>query len=142
MVGISDDRMMHILSVARQSYQIAKNKYQLNEEDCRKAFMIGFLHDVGYEFSETNLEHPEKGTELIRETLGVELPEIAKHGDPDAEQTLFLSILNEADMTVDSKGNVVSVEERLQDIVSRYSENAVEYLRPLALAKKLHLIEE
>lgn len=142
MVGISNDRMMHILSVARQSYQIAKNKYELEEEDCRKAFVIGFLHDIGYEFSENNLEHPEVGRALIKETLGVELSEIEKHGDPDAEQTLFLSILNEADMTVDSKGNVVSVEERLQDIVSRYSEDAIEYLRPLALAKKLNLIEE
>ena len=142
MVGISNDRMQHILSVARQSYQIAKNKYQLSETDCRKAFMIGFLHDVGYEFSENNLEHPEKGKELIQETLGVTLEEVRQHGNPDAEQTLFLSILNEADMTVDSKGNVVSVEERLQDIKSRYSEDAIEYLKPLELAKKLHLIEK
>ena len=140
MVGISNDRMQHILSVARQCYQIAKNKYQLSEEECRKAFMIGFLHDVGYEFSETNLEHPVKGKELIQQTLGVELPEIQEHGNPDAEQTLYLSILNEADMTVDSKGNVVSVEERLIDIKSRYSEDAIEYLKPLQLAKKLNLI--
>ena len=140
MVGISNDRMQHILSVARQCYQIAKNKYQLSEEECRKAFMIGFLHDVGYEFSETNLEHPAKGKELIQQTLGVELPEIQEHGNPDAEQTLYLSILNEADMTVDSKGNVVSVEERLIDIKSRYSEDAIEYLKPLQLAKKLNLI--
>ena len=141
MVGISNDRMQHILSVARQCYQIAKNKYHLEETDCKKAFMIGFLHDVGYEFSEYNLEHPEKGMLLVKETLGIELPEILLHGDPDAEQTLFLSILNEADLTVDSKGNVVSVEERLQDIVSRYSEDALEYLKPLRLAKKLKLVE-
>jgi len=141
MVGISNDRMQHILSVARQCYQIANNKYHLEEADCRKAFMIGFLHDVGYEFSEYNLEHPEKGRELIKETLGVDLPEIQQHGNPDAEQTLFLSILNEADLTVDSKGNVVSVEERLQDIVSRYSEDALEYIKPLTLAKKLHLVD-
>ena len=141
MVGISNDRMQHILSVARQCYQIAKHKYHLDESDCRKAFMIGFLHDVGYEFSEYNLEHPEKGRELIKETLGVDLPEVQHHGDPDAEQTIFLSILNEADLTVDSKGNVVSVEERLQDIVSRYSEDALEYIKPLTLAKKLHLVD-
>ena len=140
MVGISKDRMQHILSVARQSYQIAKNKYHLSEEECRKAFMIGFLHDVGYEFSENNLEHPEKGMDLVKETLGVELQEIALHGDPDAEQTLFLSILNEADMTVDSKGNIVSVEERLLDIKSRYAEDAIEYLKPLKLAETLNLI--
>ena len=140
MVGISNDRMIHILSVARQCYQIAKTKYQLTEEECRKAFMIGFLHDVGYEFSEYNLEHPEKGRALVKETLGVDLPEIQMHGDPDGEQTLFLSILNEADLTVDSKGNVVSVEDRLHDIKSRYSEDALEYVKPLQLAQKLHLI--
>ena len=140
MVGISNDRMQHILSVARQCYQIAKNKYHLSEDECRKAFIIGFLHDVGYEFSENNLERPTKGKELIQETLGVELLEIQEHGNPDAEQTLFLSILNEADMTVDSKGNVVSVEDRLIDIKNRYSEDAIEYLKPLQLAKKLNLL--
>ena len=70
----------------------------------------------------------------------MELLEIQEHGNPDAEQTLFLSILNEADMTVDSKGNVVSVEDRLIDIKNRYSEDAIEYLKPLQLAKKLNLL--
>ena len=139
MVGISNDRMIHTLNVARQCYLIAKDKYQLSETDCRKAFMIGFLHDVGYEFSETTLEHPEVGQALIKETLGIDLPEVGKHGDPYSEQTTFLAILNEADLTVDSKGNVVSVEERLYDIKSRYSETAMEYLKPLNVSKKLNL---
>lgn len=140
MLGISDDRMKHILAVARQAYNIARTKYKLNENDCRKAFIIGYLHDVGYEFSENNLEHPEKGFSLIRDTLGVEIQEILKHGDPYAEQDLFLAILNEADLTVDSKGNIVTVEERLNDIKSRYSADAIEYLNPLSVAKKLELL--
>lgn len=140
MVNISDDRMKHIISVARQSYAIAKNKYKLNEEDCRKAFVIGFLHDIGYEFCDENTNHPETGFNLIKNTLGVEIPEILNHGNPDIEQDLFLSILNESDLTVDSKGNIVSVEERLNDIKDRYSENAIEYLNPLNLAIKLNLL--
>jgi len=140
MVGISENRMKHILAVARQSFHIAKTKYNLSEDDCRKAFVIGYLHDIGYEFSENNLEHPEKGFSLIKDTLGVEIPEILKHGDPCAEQNLFLSILNEADLTVDSKGNIVTVEERLHDIKDRYSEDAPEYLNPLSVARKLDLV--
>lgn len=140
MVGISKDRMQHTLMVARRSYDLAKNKYHLNETECRKAFVIGFLHDIGYEFSENNLEHPEKGYELIKDTLGIELPEIRLHGDPYAEQTTFLSILNEADMTVDGKGNIVTVEERLNDIKSRYSPEAMEYLKTVEMAKNIHLI--
>ena len=140
MVGISDNRMMHTLVVARQSYHIAKNKYHLSENDCRKAFMIGFLHDVGYEFSENNLEHPVKGYELIKETLGVELTEVREHGNANAEQTIFLAILNEADMTVDGKGTIVTVEERLEDIKNRYSEDAPEYLKTVELVTKLNMI--
>lgn len=141
MVGISNDRMMHTLQVARRCYQLAKEKYQLKETECRKAFVIGFLHDIGYEFSEYNLEHPQKGYDLIKETLGIELPEVREHGNADAEQTTFLAILNEADLTIDSKGNSVTVEERLNDIKSRYSETAKEYLNTVELAKRIHMIQ-
>ena len=52
-VGISNDRMKHILGVARQCYKLAKEKYKLSEDDSRKAFMLGYLHDVGYEIQIT-----------------------------------------------------------------------------------------
>lgn len=36
---IIEDKMKHILQVARQAYKIAKEKYKLSEEDCRKALL-------------------------------------------------------------------------------------------------------
>lgn len=139
-IGISENRIKHIIGVARKSYQIAKEKYQLSEEDARKAFVIGFNHDIGYEFSQFNMEHPEIGYELIEKTFNYKCNEIKNHGNEFSEQDIFLKILNEADLSVDSKGNFVTVEERLEDIKNRYSETAPEYLKPLALAKKLDLI--
>lgn len=137
---ITENKMKHILTVARQCYEIAKNKYNLEESECQKAFMIGYLHDIGYEFSSLAINHPEIGFMLIKQTLGVELPEIYKHGKPDFEQDKFLAILNEADLTVNSEGKVVPVEDRLNDIKDRYSATSVQYIDALRLAKKLKLI--
>ena len=112
----------------------------LREEDCQKAFMIGYLHDIGYEFSLNAKQHPETGYYLIKQTLGIEISEIRDHGNPECEQNLFLAILNEADLTVNSEGIVVSVEERLEDIGKRYSLTSEQYINAQQLAQKLKLI--
>jgi HD superfamily phosphodiesterase len=49
-IGISEDRLKHILGVSRKAYRIAKDRGH-DEKFARKMFMAGWLHDVGYEFS-------------------------------------------------------------------------------------------
>ena len=45
-VGISENKIKHILSVARQCEIIARKKYMLDETSCKKAFMIGYLDKI------------------------------------------------------------------------------------------------
>ena len=139
-VGITDNRMKHILEVARKCYWLAKYKYDLTEEEARKAFVIGFNHDIGYEFSNNNKEHPDVGYKMLKDSFSIECIEIREHGKVKAEQGLFQKIINEADLTVDGAGIDVTVQERLHDIENRYSEESPEYMTALELAKKLKLI--
>lgn len=64
-IGISEDRLHHIIGVARKAYAIAKQRGH-SEEFARKMFMAGWLHDVGYEFSEKQGHHPHESGELVR----------------------------------------------------------------------------
>lgn len=142
-MGISDKKMRHILSVARQCYEIAKNEYKLEEEECRKMFLVGFLHDIGYEFCENSEEHPYVGNEIIKSYFNRDVNSIKNHGKPNRIDTYDLEsvILNKADMTVDSNGDVVGVEDRLLDIKNRYGIKSRQYKNSVEVAKKIGLIE-
>lgn len=142
-IGISDKKMRHILSVARQCYEIAKNEYKLEEEECRKMFLVGFLHDIGYEFCENSEEHPYVGNEIIKSYFNRDVTSIKNHGKPNRIDTYDLEsvILNKADMTVDSNGDVVGVEDRLLDIKNRYGIKSRQYKNSVEVAKKIGLIE-
>ena len=63
--GISDNRLHNILGVARKAYQIAKDRGH-DEKFARKMFMIGWLHDIGYEFSERQEYHPFESGEMMK----------------------------------------------------------------------------
>jgi predicted hydrolase (HD superfamily) len=141
MISIGEDRLKHILAVARRCYEIAKYR-GFNETFCRKMFVIGFLHDIGYEFSESNSEHSDVGYELLKDIISDEkiLLAIKKHGKVVEEQSKELNILNCADMTVDSKGNVVDVLGRLKDIRDRYNEHPEVYLTAIGVAEMSNLI--
>lgn len=133
---ISEGRMKHILTVARQCYSIAKEK-GYDEDYARKMFAVGFLHDIGYEFAE-NDTHGETGAS-IAVLIGVD-PEVVeairKHGKEN-DGSVILSILNEADMMTDGKGNAVGIEERLKDIKERYGETSPVYEKCLELCESI-----
>lgn len=106
-------------------------------------FMVGLLHDVGYEFSEEKNEHPKVSEELIKMFSGHGNYAIRNHGNPEANYLMYdLDILNEADLTVDNKGNECTVEERLKDIKKRYGFESKEYINAYKIAKDLRLIEQ
>lgn len=148
-IGISEDRLHHILSVARECYQIAKRR-GYDEIFCRRMFMIGWNHDVGYEFSKKQSDHPIISKNLL-ELVGVTdnnedssrvLDSIREHGLYVNEETAEWTILNIADMTIDSKGNKVDVMQRLNDIKNRYGEYSNQYLTACDLAYSLKLTSE
>ena len=60
--------------------------------------------------------------------------EVYNHGNPDSNySSLFLDILNMADMQIDKYGNDVGYDKRIEDIKSRYGE----YSKPYICSKKI-----
>lgn len=143
-IEISEDRLHHIMAVARKCYKIAKEE-GYDEQFCKKMWLIGWLHDIGYEFAETKSQHPRLSAEMIRNVSGNHLIKecyaIEHHGEKVQVQTPEWKILNIADMTVDSKGNEVSVEERLKDIEERYGETSEDYLLAYEIAYEVGLLK-
>ena len=141
-IGISENKLKHIIGVARKCYSLSK-ELNMSESFCRKMFLIGYLHDVGYEFSETINDHGEVG-ELMLRSLGLGsnreeqkiLHAIRKHTSETKVKSLEWLILTEADLSVDYLGNDVGIKDRLEDIKTRYGENSTQYQEAKELAQK------
>lgn len=136
---ITENKMRHCLSVAQQCKRIAITSGK--EELADKMFIVGYLHDIGYEFIQNGKlsKHPELGANKLIECLNINefiASVIKNHGNLEAVgSSLELDILNIADFTVDSLGNKVTTEARLEDIKRRYgvqSENYKEACRIVA----------
>ena len=131
MIGISEDRMRHMLGVARKAYRLSL-EMQLGRDFAMKMFVLGLTHDIGYEFvpGDQRRNHPDISALILAKT-GMDrecISAVRMHGRYTEEKSPEWEILNMADMTVDSKGNEVSVVERLEDIRIRYGEYSDEYL--------------
>lgn len=130
-IGISNDRLFHILSVARKCYEIAK-KEGFKEDFCRKMWLIGWLHDIGYEFTTEKEKHPDISVELMQnlciDISDININAIKYHGKYPEKITDEWRILNMTDMLIDSKGNDVGVMARLEDIEYRFGRYSDIYL--------------
>ena len=122
------DRLNHSLAVANKMVEIGKD-LNLKESDLQDLFVLGYNHDIGYEFCTDNLKHNIIGGELLKNNGYKYWKEVYYHGNPDAEyKSLFLKILNMADMKIDKYGNDVGYEKRLEDIKARYGEDSIQYI--------------
>lgn len=130
-------RISHSVAVARKLRQLA---YKLtgNEEYSENLFYLGLLHDVAYEFSDTQEEHERRGGEILRRNGYQYWKEVYYHGKPNVPHSspeLFL--LNFADMTTGPKGEVMTIDERISEIGHRYGKNSLQYKNSVALAALL-----
>lgn len=66
-IGISEDRLKHMLQVGRTVGALASELFGWPEEKCQEMFLLGYIHDIGYEFSTEQSEHPLAGGELLKE---------------------------------------------------------------------------
>ena len=118
---ITEDRWNHILGVARQAARFAEKFFSADANKKREMFLLGMLHDIGYEFAETGRQHAVVGGEILRGTGYAQWRAVAAHGDPDVEEmTDELFLLNCADMTIGPKGEMMTMEERLQEVGERF----------------------
>lgn len=120
---ISEDRKKHIWSVAKFLKEFAIQE-KMNKQDIEDLFMLGLLHDIGYEFLEPQdyVTHNFIGGGILKEQGYKYWKEIYYHGIANCEyQSKFLDLLNWADMRIDSSGNEVSLDGRLEELSTRYN---------------------
>ena len=144
-IGISENREKHVLAVARRCYAIAKEQ-GYNEKFCRNMWLIGYLHDIGYEFCDDAHDHPDVGAAMLQ-NLGLgpysdAVQAIKHHGRVKAGRSIIQDILNQADLTTNSRGEYVTVEERLEDIRERYGSDSDAYQNTTMLAKEIGLLKD
>ena len=121
---IDNDRLNHIIAVAR----LMKDNADKLGLDKQEMFTLGMLHDVGYEFGESE-EHHIKGYEMLKKQNYKYSKEVRYHGMPTSDySSQALDLLNFADMHINKKGEYVSFEDRLKDIASRRGENSTAYI--------------
>ena len=140
---LSEEKIKHNVEVARLCYEISKEKYGCTEKFARAMWVIGYNHDIGYEFMDKNEKsslHPDISDDILFSAFHGNNYAIKWHGKKIAQDDLSLRILNEADLKVNSKGKRVSVKDRLKDIENRYGKNSSQYLQALWLAEELNLI--
>ena len=142
---MSNEKVLHSLGVARCCYEIARENH-IEENKARIMWLMGFLHDIGYEFTDTPYEHAKESFEVVRELFNNKFAHLAiisaikNHGDPDInEPSDWLRILNYADMTTDNNGNSISVEKKLEEIKGKYGKDHEIYLQAVELVKKQNL---
>lgn len=121
------DRLLHTIAVARKMVEIAKEK-NLSEEAQKELFVLGFNHDIGYEYKTEGEEHQQTGGKLLKESGYKYWQEVYYHGMPDVPyNSEYLTILNQADMQINKYGNDVGYDKRLHDIEERYGKESIPY---------------
>lgn len=120
------DRLKHSYAVANKMVELGKEK-GLKENELNELFLLGYLHDIGYQYGD-NTNHNTTGGLLLKNNNYKYWKEVYYHGIPDSEyKSLYLEILNIADMMIDKYGNDVGFEKRLEDIKERYGKNSIQY---------------
>jgi len=120
---IDNDRLNHSLAVARKMVEIGR-KHDFADEQLHELFILGYNHDIGYEFG-TNENHRIIGGNILRENNYKYWKEVYYHGKVEIEySSKFLDILNQADMQIDKYGNDVGYDNRLEDIKNRYGKDS------------------
>ena len=135
---ITDNRWKHILGVARKAKVLA---LRLRPDDlvfAEDMFLLGVLHDIGYEFMENNVSHAAVGGEILKRAGYRHWQEIALHGDERVdEMSDELFILNAADMMTGPSGEDFSFEERLEEIALRFGRDSLPYKKCVVEVEKI-----
>ena len=124
------------MAVAKKMKQMAiddPEKYPVDPDD---AFVLGMLHDIGYEFSNEQQEHANKGGLILKDQGYKYWQEVYYHGIAQKEyDSLILRLLNYADMVTGSVGESMTIQERIDDIAERYGKGSWQEREAIMLTK-------
>ena len=133
---MDNDRLKHSYAVANKMVELGKEN-KLPDEQLQELFLLGYLHDIGYQFG-TNENHNMIGGKLLKNSNYKYWKEVYYHGIPNLEyKSLYLDILNTADMMIDKYGNDVGFDKRLDDIKNRYGEDSIQYINCIKIINEL-----
>ena len=77
----------------------------INNEQLQELFLLGYNHDIGYEFGD-NEDHRIIGGNILKQSDYKYWQEVYYHGEIECQyHSLYLDILNKADMQIDKFGN-------------------------------------
>lgn len=126
---LNQNKINHCVQVAYQARQYLAEMLPDDDPDRLEkldaAFIMGLLHDVGYDKlgkHDDPTPHAEISADMVRHFMkhAFEVQDaIRRHGRDDCSN-VFGYALNKADMTVDSNGNMVSMEDRMARIERNY----------------------
>ena len=138
---ISENKLKHSLGVARACQQYGKDR-GLDEEYCDALFVMGFLHDIGYEKSpDTN--HPSVSFDMISSFMKHPemLEAIRVHGKKYESLSVVDEILNMADLTVSYNGEPCTVWSRLEGIKEHCGVDSDHYKNAMLIVNALGINE-
>lgn len=135
---ITENRWKHILGVARKAKEFALKIKPNDEKYAEDMFLLGLLHDLGYEFSETGRGHSDIGGEILKRSGYKYWNEVANHGySENVCMTDELFILNCADMSIAADGKNCTMAKRLENIGTRYGVDSSAYRKAVLEIEKL-----
>lgn len=129
---ISGNKLRHSLGVAKACQQYGRDMHK-SEEYCDALFVMGFLHDIGYEKS-PDTSHPSVGYNMIESFIKY----IKNHGKKFKDLNTVDTILNMSDLTVSYNG----VYERLDGIKKCCGEDSEHFKNAMLLFEALGLNED
>lgn len=130
-------RYRHCYSVGKKMYQYAKEVLHWDEKTCQEMFVLGNIHDIGYEIDPDAFGHDEVLANIMSDNYKYS-NEIRYHSylqthyDSPAMRLLYFG-----DMTVDGMGNWCTFEERLKDLANRYGKKSEVYIESYKIAEYL-----
>ena len=135
---ITENRWKHILCVARKAKEFALKLKPNDEKYAEEMFLLGLLHDMGYEFIEGNNQHATIGGEILKRSGYKYWQEVSLHGNETIENMSDeLFILNSADMVTGPNGENFTFDERLKEIANRFGKDSKAYNKCMVETNKL-----
>lgn len=101
---------------------------ELNWEEPREMFILGYLHDIGRKWQGRNDEHEKIGAEELKKSGYKYWQEVREHSQFNEYRSEELDLLNFADMSVDKDGNIVPMQDRIKDFRNRYGNEIEKWL--------------
>ena len=133
---MDENKLKHSYAVANKMMEIGANK-NLDDKQLEDLFLLGFLHDIGYNFGNKE-NHNIIGGNILKNSNYKYWQEVYYHGVADSPyQSLYLDILNTADLMIDKYGNDVGFDKRLEDIKTRYGIKSVQYQNSIKIVEEL-----